>query len=216
MHIILDILLITAPVCFALRGWRRGFAKAVLKSGRWILSVMAALSFGPAVSAFMDRLWIHPLVYEKIHDYFMGMAEAANGQVDVWLSRIPAAFLPYLMHTESADQAKDLYTLAEEWAQDAAFGLSGMISSVVGHVLLFLLAYAILTLVVLLARNLTKVPVVGTLDHLLGLAFGLVAGILTVVLLSMLVTALLRISGNGLITEQSILLRRIGTFIGTK
>lgn len=215
MHIILDILLIAALVCFALRGWRRGFAQAVLKSGRWILSVMTVLSFGSGFSAFIDRIWVHPLVYEKIHHYFMDMAEAANGQVDVWLSRVPAAFLPYL-NTESADRTKDLYTLAEEWAQDAAFGLSGMISSIVGHVLLFLLAYAILTLVVLLARNLTKVPIVGTLDHLLGLAFGLVAGILTVVLLSMLVTALLRISGNGLITEQSILLRRIGTFIGTK
>ena len=212
MHVVFDMILVAVFGFFVFRGWWRGFAEGGLKSGRWILSLVITLSLGPAFSAFIDRVWIHPPVYEKIHARFMDMADAANGQVDVWLSRIPAVFRPFL-DMDSAEHKQDLNRLADEWAQDAADGLSGMISSIIGYILLFVLAYVVLTLAILFLRNLTKLPVVGTLDRMLGLALGIISGLLTTLLVAIILTAVLLISGNGAILDQSFLLKALSSLV---
>lgn len=212
MHIVLDLILVAVFGFFVFRGWWRGFAEGVLKSGRWILSLVITLSLGPALSAFINRSWIHPPVYEKIHTHFLAMADAANGQVDVWISRIPAVFRPFL-DMYGAEHTQDLNRLANEWAQDAADGLSGMISSIIGYIVLFVLAYVGLTLAILFLKNLTKLPVIGTLDRVLGLALGIISGLLTALLAAVIMAAILLVSGNGAVLDQSLLLKALSSIV---
>lgn len=212
MHIVLDMILVAVFGFFVFRGWWRGFAEGVLKSGRWVLSLVITLTLGPTLSAFINRIWIHPPVYEKIHARFMTMADAANGQVDVWISRIPAVFRPFL-DTYRAERTQDLTRLANEWAQEASDGLSGMISSIIGYILLFVLAYVTLTLAILFLRNLTKLPVIGTLDRVLGLALGIISGLLTALLVAAILAAILLVSGNGAVLDQSLLLKALSSIV---
>ncbi|MBQ3507076.1 MAG: CvpA family protein [Clostridia bacterium] len=213
MHVFLDVFFVAVLLFFMFRGWQRGFAGSVLKSGRWILSLMITLSFGSAFSSFIDRVWIHPPVYEKIHARFTALADAAGGQAEVLISRVPVVFRPYL-DVGVAEHTRDLYRLTDEWSQSVSDGISGTISSVIGYILLFLIVYAVLTLAVVLLRRLTNLPVVGTLDHLLGLALGLVGGLLTAVFLALILGAVLRISGNEEILEQTFLLRTVYSIVG--
>ncbi len=213
MHIFLDVLLVAILLFFVLRGWRRGFAGSILKSGRWILSLMITLSFGSAFSSFIDRVWIYPPVYDKVHARFAAMADAAGGQAEVLLSRVPAVFRSYL-DAGAAERTQDLHRLADEWSQSVSDGISGAVSSVIGHILLFLIVYAVLTLAVILLKRLTTLPVVGTLDRLLGLALGLVGGILTATFFAVILGAVLRISGNDDLLEQTILLRTVYSLMG--
>lgn len=212
MHIVLDMILVAVFGFFVFRGWWRGFAEGVLKSGRWVLSLVITLTLGPTLSAFINRIWIHPPVYEKIHARFMAMADAANGQVDAWISRIPAVFRPFL-NIDGAEHTQDLNRLANEWAQEASDGLSGMISSIIGYILLFVLAYVTLTLAILFLRNLTKLPVIGTLDRVLGLALGIISGLLTALLVAVILAAILLVSGNGAVLDQSLLLKALSSIV---
>ena len=213
MHVFLDILLVAVLAFLVFRGWRRGFAGSVLKSGRLILTLVITLSFGSAFSSFIDRVWIHPPVYEKVHARFTAMADAAGGRVDALVAQVPAMFRSYL-DAGATERTQDLYRLADEWSQSVSSGISGVISSVIGHVLLFLMAYAALTLAVILLKRLTNLPVVGTLDRLLGLALGLIGGLLTAVFVAVILGAVLQISGNQDVLEQTLLLRTVYSLIG--
>ncbi len=213
MHVLLDILLVAVLAFFVFRGWRRGFAGSVLKSGRLILTLVITLSCGSAFSSFIDRVWIHPPVFEKVHARFTAMADAAGGRVDALISQIPGVFRSYL-DAGAAERTQDLHRLADEWSQSVSEGISGVISSVIGHILLFLIAYAALTLAVILLKRLTDLPVVGTVDRMLGVALGLVGGVLTAVFLAVILGAVLRISGNDDLLEQTLLLRTVYSLIG--
>lgn len=213
MHVFLDVLLVAVLGFFLFLGWRRGFAGSVLKSGRLILTMVITLSCGSAFSSFMDRVWIHPPVYEKVHARFTAMADAAGGRVDTLISQSPAVFRSYL-DAGAAERTQDLHRLADEWSQSVSDGISGVISSVIGHILLFLIAYAVLTLAVVLLKRLTNLPVIGTLDRLLGLALGLVGGGLTAAFVAVILGAVLRIAGNDDLLEQTLLLRTVYSLIG--
>ena len=84
----------------------------------------------------------------------------------------------------------------------------------IGGDLLFLIAYAALTLAVVLLKRLTNLPVIGTLDRLLGLALGLVGGVLTAAFVAVILGAVLRIAGNDDLLEQTLLLRTVYSLIG--
>jgi uncharacterized membrane protein required for colicin V production len=213
MHVFLDVLLVAVLGFFLFLGWRRGFAGSVLKSGRLILTMVITLSCGSAFSSFMDRVWIHPPVYERVHARFTTMADAAGGRVDTLISQIPAVFRSYL-DAGAAERTQDMHRLADEWSQSVSDGISGVISSVIGHILLFLIAYAALTLAVVLLKRLTNLPVIGTLDRLLGLALGLVGGGLTAAFVAVILGAMLRIAGNDELLEQTLLLRTVYSLIG--
>ncbi len=205
MHFVVDILLIGVLGFLVFRGWKRGFAESVLRCGRLILSLVITLSCGSAFSARIDRIWIHPPIFERVNARFMDMAAAADGRVEALISRVPAAFLPYLDNTV-ADPTEDLFDLAERWSHTVAEGISGVIASVIGHILLFILAYVLLTVAVFFLKKLTKLPVIHTVDSLLGLALGAISGILTVVFLSAVLGAILEVLGYGEIVENSLIL----------
>ena len=213
MHVFFDILLVAVLAFLAFRGWKQGFAGSVLKKGRLILTLVITLSFGSSFSSFLDRVWIHPPVYERVHARFTAMADAAGGRVDALMSQIPGVFRPYL-DAGTAERTQDLYRLSDEWSHSVSNSISGMISSVIGHILLFFLAYAVLTLAVILLKRLTNLPVIGTLDRLLGLALGFVGGLLTAIFLAVILGSVLQISGNQDVLEQTLLLRTVYSLIG--
>ncbi|MBQ9152016.1 MAG: CvpA family protein, partial [Clostridia bacterium] len=206
MHFVVDILLVGVLGFLAFRGWKRGFAESVLHCGRLILSLVITLSCGSAFSAWIDRTWIHPPVFERIHARFMDMASAADGRVDTLIANIPAVFRPYL-DLSSADPTQDLYNLADQWSGTVADGISGVIASVVGYILLFILVFGLLTVAILLLRGLTKLPVIHTVDSLLGLALGAISGLLAVALLSAVLGAVLNLLGYREIAECYLVLR---------
>ena len=133
--------------------------------------------------------------------------------MDALVAQVPAVFRSYL-DAGAAERTRDLYRLADEWSQSVSSGISGVISSVIGHILLFLLTFAVLTLAVVLLKRLTNLPVIGTLDRLLGLALGFVGGALTVAFVAVILGAVLRIAGQGELLEHTLLLRGICSLVG--
>lgn len=80
-----------------------------------------------------------------------------------------------------------------------AIGEGGALSRVLGYIVVFIITYAVSTVVILLLKS-VKIPLLDRLDKILGLLIGAVLGILTVSLicvpLQSLLSAITRISGN--------------------
>ena len=206
MNWLIDLILVGILSLLIFLGWKRGFAESVLRFGRLILAAAITLICGSAFSALLNRVWIHPAVYARVHPKFMDMAAAAEGKVDALVSKIPAVFRPYV-DVSGADASADLYELAGEWSDTVSQGISGVISSVVGYILLFVIAFILLTVAIFLLRGITKLPVIRTVDKTLGIVLGAVSGLLLVIFLAVVLGAVLEVSGQGALVEQSLILR---------
>jgi uncharacterized membrane protein required for colicin V production len=210
MHLALDILLISVFAMFVFLGWRRGLFKTVCSVGRLILALAVTFLFGSAFGRWLDGRMINTRVYASVSETFSNAADdvtaTAEGGVDALVERIPEAFRGYLDLT-AIDPAAEIHELAEQWSRTVADGISRVISSVLGHLLLFALAFIALTAVIFLVRGLVRLPVIRTVDQLLGMALGAVSGMLAVFFISVILGAFLGALGQGDVAEGSAVLR---------
>lgn len=211
MQFAVDLFLLAIFGLLVFQGWRRGFLKAVFSLGRLILSVLLTFLLGPAVSGWIDRAFVNPPVYESVHKKFTEIADevaatAQNG-VDALVQKIPSAFKGYL-DTESIDPAADVYALADEWSLTVAGGISKVIATVIGYVLLFLVCFVLLTVAIFIVTKLVdRISLVRLTDKLLGLILGVISGTVAVLLISAVLGAILSVTGQETVVEQSFMLR---------
>jgi uncharacterized membrane protein required for colicin V production len=211
MQIVLDLLLLAVFGLFVFIGWWRGFLKAVLGLGRLILSVILTILLGPGVSAWIDRTFINPPVYEAIHkkltELATEVANTAQGGVDALTEKIPAMFKDYV-DLENVNPAADVYALADEWSLSVAGGISKVIATVIGYILLFALCFVILTvLIFIMGKLVDRIRFIRTTDKVLGLILGVANGALIVLLVSTILGAILPLMGQEGIVDQSFMIR---------
>ena len=211
MSIVIDVLLLAVFALLTFLGWRRGFVKSVFRLGRLLLSFVITVTVGPTVSAWIDRRFVNPPVYESVSKKFSEIASdvsaTAEDSVDLLVEKIPPSFREHLDLT-SVDPTADVTALAESWSRTVSDGISGVIAAVIGYILLFILSFVLLTVVIFLVGKLIDlIPLVRTVDKILGLAVGALIGALTVCLLSMILGALLGSIGQDDLAENSLLLR---------
>lgn len=206
MHLILDLLLAGVFGLFLYLGYKRGFAGTVLRLGRLLLTFVLTVTCGPYLSDFMDRKFVHPPVLERVSRIFGELSAAAEGRADTLLDSIPDAFHG-LIDVERIDPTADIRAVADQLSDTVASQLSFMLSRVLGFILTFVMAYAVLTVAICFIQKLVSLPVIRTVDHLLGLALGALSGLLALILLSSLLATLLIAFGYPEIPEHSLLLR---------
>lgn len=216
MQLTVDLLLLAVFVALALIGWWRGFLKAIFSLGRMALSMIVTVLFGSAFAGWLDRILINPPVYEAIHRKFTEFAaEAANtaqGGVDTLVQKIPGVFQGYL-NLENLDPSSDIYALADEWSLAVAGGISKVISTVIGYVLLFVITFlALSVLIFILGKLVEQIRFIRTTDKILGLLLGLLGGAAAVLLLSSLIALILPLMGHEAVTETSLMLRLTAWF----
>lgn len=211
MQAVIDVLLIVVFGFLVFRGWWRGFVKSVFSLGRLILSFLITILLGPSFAGWIDKTFVNPPVYESVFKKFSEIASdvtaTAEGGVNALIEKVPTSFRGYL-DLESVDVSADVHALAEEWSHTVADGISGVIASVIGYILLFVLAFILLTVAIfIIGKCIDLIPFVRTADKLLGLAVGVVNGVLAVMLLSSVLGAILGVLGQDGIVENSLMLR---------
>ena len=216
MQLIIDLLLLAVFAVLALIGWWRGFLKAIFSLGRLALSLILTVLFGSAFAGWLDRILVNPPVYEAIHRKFTELAtEAANtaqGGVDALAQKIPRIFQGYL-DLENLDPASDLYALADSWSLTVAGGISKVISTIIGYVLLFVIAFLALSIAIfILGKLVEQIRFIRTTDKILGLLLGILGGAAAVLILSSLLALILPMSGHEAVIETSFMLRLTAWF----
>ena len=211
MPFIIDLILLALLCIPVFLGWRRGFFGSALRLGRLALAFLITVGLGSTVSGWLDDRFVYPAVYESVYETFDGLADEVSATTrhgaDALAEKIPTVLRPYL-DTHDLDPSADVHELAEEWSERAASGVSRIIAAVLGYLLVFAVAFILLTVAVFLVGGLIhRIPLVRTADRILGLSLGILIGGLGVLLLSALLAAVLTVAGQTEVVEASRMLR---------
>ena len=210
MQILLYALLMAVFAFLAYRGWRRGLARSVLGFGRMILSFVVTALFGSSFARWINEGFINPRVYSavrgRLSDISLEISPTSEGGAEAFAERLPKMFRQYV-ELDSIDPTAKVSSLVEKWSHTVADGISKVVSTVLGYALLFLLSFLALTIVMMVVGGLAKLPVIRTVDRLLGLAGGILSGMIAVFILSVVLGAILSLTGQEDILDGSLTLR---------
>ena len=210
MHALLDALLVSVFALFVLRGYSRGLSRSVLGLGRTVLSFAVTALLGSSFARWINQGFVYPRVYSSVHERLSHLASdvtsISGGGLEALADRLPKVFCQYVDLANIAPTEK-VSAVVEEWSLTVADGISKVVSTVLGFVLLFLLAYLALTVVMTLVGGLVRLPVIRTVDKLLGLAGGVISGLIALFVLTLVLGALLSLTGHEDVLDRSLLLR---------
>ena len=216
MQLVIDVLFMAVFAIPVVRGWRRGFMKSILSLGRLVLSLVITILFGSAFAGWIDATFINPPVYEAVSGRLTNIAAevtaSTGGGIDALIAKIPESFRSYL-DLEAVDPTAEINALVAQWSRTIADGISRVISLILGFVLLFVISFVLLTVAIFIVNKLVKLPAIQSVDKILGLVVGVFSGAVTVVVLSILLSAILGLVGLGTLAEGSFMLR---LFAGVK
>ena len=105
MQYVIDVILALLLVYFTVRGFKRGFFKTVLSAGRLVLAILLTVALGSRVSQWIDRQYVNPPVYEKVHTKLAAMAADAGAQSDEFFRQLGEQYGAYLDKDELNRQA---------------------------------------------------------------------------------------------------------------
>ena len=176
---IVDIVLIGVLLFILIRSCVQGFFKTVFRSLRFVLSVIAAYFLGKPIGGWMDRAFIHGWTYNGVYDKINGLYQSASESFNV--QKILSAFPKFLIPQSIREQMEATDETGEALVVSASETVSGAISHFISmltaYILVFILAWILLWIFTKIFGNVIhKIPVVGTLDHILGAVLGLLIG----------------------------------------
>ncbi len=206
MWIVIDLLLVALLAWLTFRGFKRGFFRSIFGLGRLILAVIITVIFRAPFSAWLDKTFINPPVFDAVHEKLTALGERAGGDLTTLLNSLPHA-LSAQLGGDPGGYEGNIDATVEQWSHSIAGNLSEAISSVIGTVLLFILAFLLLSVAVFFVSKLLLASPFAGIDRLLGAILGGVSGILAVILVAMVLAAVLTACGQQDIVVRSLLLR---------
>lgn len=223
--IILDLILVAIVVISCRKGSKDGFAKTVVGFlGVFIALVLAGALCKPAANLVYTSFVQKPVettIENTITNYTDGIKESAlSGQqvleaVDKAIEDSPK-FLKNALGLEEKKQelsekidevyTADIGAFARSITEEVVKPPVISVVSVIAFVVLFLIASLVCTLVSKSLKLVNKIPLLGSLNSLLGGIIGALKGIIVVIILNWLLVALVGDSGNlfGVITAETI------------
>ena len=192
-----DIAALTVVLLCAAWGFKRGFVRSVLGLGSIIISLVLALVLYPVVSGFMTNSVIGQYVSENVSGALVSSeknpdslsAEEANRSL-----KMPSGIAAVIENGISS--AKDSVMTS------VTNGVTSTAINIISMIAVFLLVRLIMWLLSMLLDALTKLPVISSVNKLLGGALGIASGILAVYILLAAVTFVAAVNSSNKIVNN--------------
>jgi uncharacterized membrane protein required for colicin V production len=184
MKIFLDLSVAALIVATIVICRHRGFVRSVLGATKTLVAVILTFMFGSLVSDWLCNAWIGARVTDFVHGRFLSMFEdgARVFNPSRIVSELPS-WLRTLFDATTADSAStgadyahmteatadELYEMAEAFAAPIA----RVISDFIGYAAVFLVSMLLLSVAAFLLGKIADLPLIRSVDRLLGLALGI-------------------------------------------
>ena len=196
MEWILNLAPIVILLFFAALFAIRGFLKSVLSFGKTLISALLAYLLGPVAATALANGFVGKgitnFVYDKIVKLYDGAVETFDMTALFEKINTDFAWIKNFGADISGLEAKygeltsitteELYTFSKTVANPVITA----VSNVLGYVGVFVVSFVLCIILTFVVKGLTelldKIPVAGKVNHWLGLALGVVTGIVVVVL----------------------------------
>lgn len=188
------VLIVTGVIflIFTIAGLARGLIKTVFATFALVAALLIASAVGPQVGKFLTHTMIYESVYDKVQE---GISEEIKGKVDLQVSEqmeyINDLPLPESIRKGMAENNNsDIYDVlkVDVFADYVAGYIAALVTNTVAYILTFIAAYILIRLIELFARGLKEIPVIGSLDRLLGMLFGAFNGLMVIWLAFIVIT----------------------------
>lgn len=206
MNITIDLILVVLAAFIIIRCWRRGLVKSVIGLVCDIVAAVAAYALTPLVSDFLCSHVFLDRISASIDSTVRSAASTPVGtDVSTFLSKIPETLAGTLDKFNVEGDSlkgfisglKDTGDAAVEKVSDfIARPTSQIISNTLSFIVLFVIILIVLRLLSKLIIVLFKAPIVSTVDHLAGLALGVVNALLILWIVSLVINVALGALGS--------------------
>ncbi len=194
MKFIFDIFLLLIIILVSTVSAKRGFVRSVWSTVAIIGSFTVAYVFGAAVGEYICKDYILKIVTDYTFEIIESLISAPEGNYNLTelFSTLPEEFA---LLAEScgadlgilSDRFLSSVAMSEEHVYELASSIAEPISRTISHAVgilcSFLLSLVVFAIIGFAVRIIAKLPIVKTLDGVLGLAFGFLKGIIIVCML---------------------------------
>ncbi len=176
-----DIVVILLVAIFAIVGWYKGFMKSVIGIASLVASLVLAWMLSPAVADLFIIAGLKEGIYERI--------AGTIGGGNAWLDGLPEAWR----------------SAVEAGQSGAISATANMISEAIVNIIAFLTVLIVVRVLIWVAANmlnlLAKLPVINFFNRTMGLALGVIQGMLIVLILLTMVYAIMPMRENPVLAQ---------------
>ncbi|MBO5897001.1 MAG: CvpA family protein [Clostridia bacterium] len=210
MSMIIDVILVVLVLLIVYKSYQNGFVKTFLDTFSVLISAIASFAFSGTVADTAYDMFIGDLVKTEfkraLDDLNKGvsLSDKLNAMIEalpkpaIGIAEYTGVNLEYLKSTvsgaSSATDAQLIEIVADKIAYDLMIGVVQVIS--------FFALFIIFTLVIkvlssFISHVVEKLPIVGGLDSLLGIVFGLLKGAIILLAVGVLLTVIVATAESG-------------------
>ena len=183
LPLICDVIFCLVIIIMVIRGWKAGFAGMLIQMLTGVLAILAAYFLMPYACAFLDQLGVTAKISAKIADVLhldrlipQGLISAGEGSSIIQALPLPEALKNQLIlsDTSAAYEALGVSTFAEY----LSVSIAQIILRGITLLVLFILFCMLFSWLGSKLKFVNKIPLVGTINSLLGGAAGLVVALI--------------------------------------
>ena len=175
-NLIVDLVLFCILALCAFLGYKKGALATLISLVGGIAALFVALLLASPISALLAESWVEPALTAPIRDTITSFA-AENGGLNALLENPPAA-LGAVFETYGLDTQSMLASSADAIAAAIAKPAAAMVCYAAVFLVLLVVLLIAVRILISLAKKFNRIPLLGGANKLLGLAIGLLQGLI--------------------------------------
>ena len=166
MGIIVDLILIACFILFIFVGYKKGLAGSLIKLCSFVIALILALAlYNPVANAVKDNTQIDENIKSTIVETF-GQQEQTQEE------NMPKDLVQNI--------SSEIENATSEAVNNIAQSISDTIINIGAGIVIFIVARLLLIIVSIFAKQIVKLPIIGLVDKVGGIAYGAVEGIVII------------------------------------
>lgn len=166
MGIIVDLILIACFILFIFVGYKKGLAGSLIKLCSFIIALILALAlYKPVANAVKDNTQIDENIKSTIVETF-GQQEQTQEE------NMPKDLVQNI--------SSEIENATSEAVNNTAQSISDTIINIGAGIVIFIVTRLLLIIVSIFAKQIVKLPIIGLVDKVGGIAYGAVEGIVII------------------------------------
>ena len=166
MGIIVDLILIACFILFIFVGYKKGLAGSLIKLCSFVIALILALAlYNPVANAIKDNTQIDENIKSTIVETF-GQQEQTQEE------NMPKDLVQNI--------SSEIENATSEAVNNTAQSISDTIINIGAGIVIFIVTRLLLIIVSIFAKQIVKLPIIGLVDKVGGIAYGAVEGIVII------------------------------------
>ena len=166
MGIIVDLILIACFILFIFVGYKKGLAGSLIKLCSFVIALILALAlYKPVANVIKDNTQIDENIKSTIVETF-GQQEQTQEE------NMPKDLVQNI--------SSEIENATSEVVNNTAQSISDTIINIGAGIVIFIVARLLLIIVSIFAKQIVKLPIIGLVDKVGGIAYGAVEGIVII------------------------------------